>query len=119
MLNIQAEILWCAEQLEQSIHSGKLSEKKMAEVKKSIKNLKNPKTPLVKIRQIMRANFGDFRAKIAAENKSSKLDDAKVKITDGIINREKTTFIKKSAAKSGSKDENTKTDFKFSFNVNK
>ncbi len=47
----QAEIMWCVEQFELSLQSGKLSEKKAAEIKQYIKKLKNPLTPLVKIRQ--------------------------------------------------------------------
>ena len=113
----QAEILWCVEQFELSLQSGKLTSKKAAEVKQFIKKLKHPPTPLVKIRQIMRTNFGDYRAKMASEDKSLKLDDSKVKITEGNTKPEKTSFIKKSASKSGSKEESTKTEFKFSFNI--
>jgi len=113
----QAEIMWCVEQFELSLQSGKLSEKKAAEIKQYIKKLKNPLTPLVKIRQIMRTNYGDYRAKMAVDEKSSKLDLSKVKITEGNTKSEKPSFIKKSAAISGSKEERAKTEFKFSFNI--
>ena len=120
---MQSEIIWCVQQLEEKIDSGKLSEKKIAETKKYIKTLKNPQSQLVKIRQIMRTNFGDYRAKMAEEEKASKLDLNKVKIgevkaltTKSAEN--KFSFVKKSASKAGAKDEDApKSEFKFSFNV--
>ena len=120
---MQSEIIWCVQQLEEKIDSGKLSEKKIAETKKYIKTLKNPQSQLVKIRQIMRTNFGDYRAKMAEEEKASKLDLNKVKIgevkaltTKSAEN--KFSFVKKSASKAGAKDEDAPIrEFKFSFNV--
>ena len=58
---LQTEVLWCVEQLELSLQSGKLNEKRAAEIRKSIKTLKNPQAPLIKVRQLMRSHFGDYR----------------------------------------------------------
>ena len=112
-------MLWCIQQLELSIESGKLTDKRVADVKKAIKHLRNPQTPLVKIRQIMRTNFGDYRAKMAAEEKAAKLDLTKVKLIEGDTSckGDKVTFIKKAASKTGAKDPTQKSEFKFSFNV--
>ena len=122
---VQSEIIWCVQQLQEKIDSGKLSEKKIAETKKYIKTLKNPQAQLVKIRQIMRTNFGDYRAKMTEEEKASKLDLNKVKIvevkapsTTTKSAENKFSFVKKSASKAGAKDDDApKSEFKFSFNV--
>ena len=116
--------MWCIEQAETSLKSGKLSDKRAADFKKCLKYLKNPQTPLVKMRQLMRTNFGDYRAKMAAEEKTTKGELDKGKIGEGIVNRDKVTFIKKSATLSGSKEPTAraaaeKTGFKFSFNIDK
>ena len=129
---MQTEIVWCVKQFEQSLASGKLSEKKAAEAMKSIKILKNPQSKLIKIRQVMRTNFGDYRAKMAAEEKSGKLDHGKVKevkpppaatatagSSESKAPSDKVTFIKKSAFKAGTKDLPQKTEFKFAFNLEK
>ena len=128
---MQTEIVWCVKQFEQSLASGKLTEKKAADAMKSIKILKNPQSKLIKIRQVMRTNFGDYRAKMAAEEKSAgKLDHGKVKEvksppaatatgSSGEFKSDKVTFIKKSASKAGTKDQPQKTEFKFAFNVGK
>ena len=128
---MQTEIVWCVKQFEQSLASGKLSEKKAAEAMKSIKILKNPQSKLIKIRQVMRTNFGDYRAKMAAEEKAGKLDHGKVKevkpppavatagSSESKAPSDKVTFIKKSASKAGTKDQPQKTEFKFAFNLEK
>ena len=71
----------------------------------------------------MRTNFGDYRAKMAAEEKSAKLDLSKVKLTAAPAlpkASDKVTFIKKSAAVSGAKDGSTTSaggGFKFDFQI--
>ena len=69
----------------------------------------------------MRTNFGDYRAKMASEEKSAKAELAKGKISEGLVNRDKVAFVKKSASLSGLKNPPTaaspKTEFRFAFNV--
>ncbi len=127
-------LVWCVKQLEQSLESGKLNERRTAEVKRSLKTLRNPDSPLIKLRQVMRTSFGDYRAKMAAEEKSAKLDAGRVKIvsvtSDSGIKESagsgsnKVTFIKKAASKvaapSDSNSESAATatsGFKFSFKI--
>jgi Domain of unknown function (DUF4615) len=117
--------VWCVKQLELSLESGKLNEKRASEARRSIRVLRNPETPLIKLRQLMRTTFGDYRAKMAAEEKSAKLDESKVKmVTDGAPSGgSKFTFIKKAASKTGTgagtatAESTEKSDFKFSFNI--
>ncbi len=125
-------LVWCVKQLEQSLESGKLNERRTAEVKRSLKTLRNPDSPLIKLRQVMRTSFGDYRAKMAAEEKSAKLDAGRVKIVSvsgdsGIkengSSNNKVTFIKKAASKvaapsdSSSESAATTSGFKFSFKI--
>jgi hypothetical protein len=127
-------LVWCVKQLEQSLESGKLNERRTAEVKRSLKTLRNPDSPLIKLRQVMRTSFGDYRAKMAAEEKSAKLDAGRVKIVSvaasdcGIKEsagqgNNKVTFIKKAASKvaapsdSSSESAATASGFKFSFKI--
>ncbi len=82
----------------------------------------------------MRTSFGDYRAKMAAEEKSAKLDAGRVKIVSvsgdsGIkengSSSNKVTFIKKAASKvAAPSDSNsdsaataTSSGFKFSFKI--
>ena len=109
-------------QLELSLESGKLNERRTADVRRSIKSLRNPETPLIKLRQVMRTSFGDYRAKMAAEEKSAKLDESKVKIVEGgppsAPGGSKVSFIKKAASKTAATDVGSeKSAFKFSFNI--
>ena len=121
-------MLWCIEQLELSLQSGKLNEKRSTEVNKSIKTLKNPKTPLIKMRQLMRSQFGDYRSKMASEEKSAgKLDMNKVKLAEVAKEKcEKSKFVKKSAslttdakndANKSDTNNSTPSSFRFSFNI--
>ena len=68
----------------------------------------------------MRTNFGDYRAKMAADEKSAKLDMNKVKIGEVKVNpNDKVTFIKKAAVKTAAKITTDKSDsgFKFDFDA--
>jgi hypothetical protein len=126
-------LVWCVKQLEQSLESGKLNERRTAEVKRSLKTLRNPDSPLIKLRQVMRTSFGDYRVKMAAEEKSAKLDAGRVKIvsvTAGDSGKKesagqgcnKVTFIKKAASKvaapsDSNSDSAATSGFKFSFKI--
>ena len=125
--------MWCVKQLELSLESGKLNERRTAEVKRSLRILRNPDTPLIKLRQVMRTSFGDYRTKMAAEEKSAKLDDSRAKIMPGVVSTSnssgssvKVNFIKKAAAKTtttnaaaagGCEVAGTGTPFTFSFTI--
>jgi len=114
-IQLASEIAWCVEQLETSLSSGKLSEKKLKEARKSKKVLQNPDTPLVKLRQIMRINFGDFRAKMRSdEEKHKMLDTSKVKLASVPATKTTSSFIKKRSEKVGDSTV-PKATFKFNF----
>jgi hypothetical protein len=119
-------------QLEQSLESGKLNERRTSEVRRSLKVLRSPDTPLIKLRQIMHSSFGDYRAKMAAEEKSTaaRLDESRVKIGPGAPPQgsagapsTRMTFIKKAASKtadtdkSGGESDAAKSEFKFAFSI--
>lgn len=65
----ETELCWCIQQYQLSIDSGKLNPKQIEDTEKNIKKLKGS-APLVQKRQLMRTGFGDYRSKMAAEEKS-------------------------------------------------
>jgi len=110
---LRAEVLWCIDYIESLVSKGKLSEKKLKELRISRKLLKNPDTPLVKLRQAMRNSCGDYRTKMKAEENEVRLD--KSTVTDVRLNMKEGNFLKKSSVKSN--DLNDKREFKFNFNI--
>ena len=110
------EILWCTQYLENLIDKGKLSEKKLKEARTCYKLLKNPETPLPRLRQAMRNSCGDYKAKMLAEEKDVKLDNDKISSCDTNKTQSQSNFIKKSVLKSDN-SKSDKVEFKFNFNV--
>merc|ERR1711915_228894 len=106
-VSLKCEVAWCIQQIDKSLATGKLSQKREKEAIKCKKVLENPQSSLIKLRQAMRAQCGDYRTKMREdEERSRALDHSKVKIasvpTVGTGNR----FIKKSVVISD-KIENT------------
>ena len=69
----QEELCWCIDYLETNLRTKKLSEKQSKDLVKTISSLKNTKNPLAKKRQVMRISCGDYREKMAKEEKEFKL----------------------------------------------
>ena len=110
---LATEVLWCIQHLEGLLDKGKLSEKKKKEARTCYKLLKNPDTPLPKLRQAMRTSCGDYKAKMLAEEKEVKLDSDQISRCDANKSQQQSNFIKKSVSKSNS----DKVEFKFNFNI--
>lgn len=66
---LQRQLDWCIEQLEQGMRSHKATTKQKEEASRALKTLRSSKAPLVKKRQVMRAMAGDYRKKME-EDKS-------------------------------------------------
>ena len=81
-LQLASETTWCIEFLDKQLEGGKLSEKRMKELRKAKKLLKAENTPLPQRRQVMRTQCGDYRAKMKAEEEAVKLDASKVTFND-------------------------------------
>lgn len=115
---LATEVLWCIQHLEGLLDKGKLSEKKMKEARTCYKLLKNPDTPLPKLRQAMRNSCGDYKAKMLAEDKETvRLDSNKISKCDTVTSKSLArSFIKKSVSK-GDESKPDKVEFKFNFNV--
>ena len=110
---LAAEVLWCLQHIEMTLAQGKMGEKKAKEARISRKLLKNPDTPLVKLRQAMRNSCGDYREKMKAEAKEIKLQNEKINV--GQVKGRESNFIKKSAVKQS--DTKDKVEFKFNFDI--
>lgn len=64
---LQRQLDWCIEQLEQGMRSHKATPKQKEEASRALKTLRSSKAPLVKKRQVMRAMAGDYRKKMEDE----------------------------------------------------
>ncbi|XP_044766551.1 UPF0488 protein CG14286 [Coccinella septempunctata] len=74
----ESELLWCIQQLQSALKSGKLSKKQSDSTLKSL-NVLMGNSSIVKKRQTMRVLFGDYRAKMIDEEK--KLSKCHLKLT--------------------------------------
>ena len=93
---LNAEVIWCIQHLESSLASGKLSEKKSKEFRTCYKLIKNPETPLPRLRQAMRNACGDYKAKMKAEESVVRLDS--IKILPATVEKSQCNFIKKASS---------------------
>lgn len=66
----EVELCWCVQQLEITMQTGKLNQKQMLDAEKNLKVLKSPTQMVIKKRQLMRTLFGDYRTKMAEEEKT-------------------------------------------------
>ncbi|KAK9694780.1 protein of unknown function (DUF4615) [Popillia japonica] len=67
----ELELCWCIQQLQAGLKSGKLNPKQVQDHTKALNSLMSNSTSIVKKRQVMRLSFGDYRAKMAVENRKS------------------------------------------------
>ena len=120
---LNAEVLWCIQHLETMMSSGKLSEKKGKEARTCYKLIRNPGTPLPKLRQAMRTSCGDYKAKMKVEAEQEvKLGDKK--ILSASVPKSQCNFIKKSNGTLRKLDEGSSSggggggeEFKFNFTI--
>lgn len=106
----ELELCWCIQQLQTSLKNGKLNAKQMEEQQKVLNTLMSTSAPIIKKRQVMRMTFGDYRAKMEAENKKfqTQSNANRIKVTTATPSKN-SMFLRKSIfAKSGK-------DFKFNF----
>ncbi|KYN31048.1 hypothetical protein ALC56_14860 [Trachymyrmex septentrionalis] len=83
--------------MEASLAGGKLQEKQVQELSKHIHLLKSNTAPLVKKRQVMRNTLGDYREKMAEDERKFSKTVSVVKFTDSASLEKKSIFIKKAA----------------------
>ncbi|CAH2239725.1 jg6794 [Pararge aegeria aegeria] len=92
----QLQLCWCIQQLEKTLADKKGNEKQLQEAWKVLTVLKNNNQPMIRKRQLMRTHFGDYRAKMAAEEKKLAKMASKIKISESPV-QPKATFLRKSA----------------------
>ncbi|OWR50590.1 UPF0488 protein CG14286 [Danaus plexippus] len=107
----QLQLCWCIQQLERTLAEKKGNEKQLQEAWKVLTVLKNNNQPIVRKRQLMRTHFGDYRAKMAAEEKKLAKMASKIKISESPA-QPKAKFLRKSAFLATGN-----SSFKFNFNV--
>ncbi|XP_011158572.1 UPF0488 protein CG14286 [Solenopsis invicta] len=91
----ELELCWCIQQLEASLTTGKLQERQMQELGKQLQSLKSNTAPLIKKRQIMRNTLGDYREKMAEDERKFSKSMSAVKFTSSASSNKKSIFIKK------------------------
>ncbi|VVD01137.1 UPF0488 protein CG14286 [Leptidea sinapis] len=107
----QLQLVWCIQQLERTLAEKKGNEKQLQEIWKVLTILKNNNQPIVRKRQLMRTHLGDYRAKMAAEEKKLVKMASKIKISESPA-QPKATFLRKSAFLSTGE-----SSFQFNFDV--
>ncbi|XP_072168298.1 uncharacterized protein [Diadema setosum] len=65
----QKELCWCIQQLELGLVNMKPNAQQAQEAERLLKILKSSKAPMARKRQIMRASFGNYRARMQQEEK--------------------------------------------------
>lgn len=86
------ELRWCLQQLEDTMKKKKSTPREAEDILKSYKVLAGQKAPLVKKRQLMRSLFGDYRKKMAEEEKKFKMGTPSLKTCSSAPS--KSRFIK-------------------------
>ncbi|XP_046747408.1 UPF0488 protein CG14286 [Diprion similis] len=94
----EVELCWCIQQLQSALDSGKLTEKQILDTSKTLNVLKSNTAPLIKKRQFMRTTFGDYRTKMANEQKKLGKTATQVKFTPSPNDNKKSIFLRKAAA---------------------
>ncbi|XP_056630572.1 UPF0488 protein CG14286 [Diorhabda sublineata] len=107
----EIELYWCVQQLQKALSSGKLNNKQVQDHTKSLNILMSNTAPVIKKRQVMRMAFGDYREKMATEEKKLSKSATNMKLKPATANK-KTVFLKKSVFTS-----NLDNSFKFNFNI--
>ncbi|XP_060520340.1 UPF0488 protein CG14286 isoform X2 [Cylas formicarius] len=102
----EIELSWCIQQLQIAIKNTNLTNRQVQDHTKSLNTLMSNKTPLVQKRQVMRLSFGDYRTKMALEEK--KAAKISMKMVSGKPNS-KSMFVKKAVNSCG------ENDFRFNF----
>ncbi|XP_072401230.1 UPF0488 protein CG14286 [Diabrotica undecimpunctata] len=108
----EVELYWCIQQLQKALGSGKLNNKQVQDNTKALNILMSNTAPLARKRQVMRLSFGDYRQKMATEEKKLSKNAANMKLKPATTNK-KTVFLKKSLFSS-----NVENSFKFNFSIN-
>ncbi|KAG5898025.1 hypothetical protein JTB14_001738 [Gonioctena quinquepunctata] len=105
----EIELCWCIQQLQTALKSGKLNNRQVQDHTKSLNTLMSNSAPMVKKRTVMRSCFGDYREKMAAEEKKTSRNAVNMKVKPATPSS-KSVFVKKSAFTSS-----TANTFKFNF----
>ncbi|CAH1119778.1 unnamed protein product [Phaedon cochleariae] len=105
----ELELCWCIQQLQLALNSGKLNNKQSQDHTKSLNTLMSNNAPMVKKRQIMRSSFGDYRMKMADEEKNVSKNAHLIKMKPSAAPSEKSVFVKRRTFSS------TLNNFKFNF----
>ncbi|XP_070164983.1 UPF0488 protein CG14286 [Polyergus mexicanus] len=93
----ELELCWCIQQLEASLTSGKLQEKQVQDLSKQLNSLKSNTAPLIKKRQIMRNALGDYREKMAEDERKLSRVVSAVKFTNSASTNKKSMFVRKAS----------------------
>ncbi|XP_032679844.1 UPF0488 protein CG14286 isoform X2 [Odontomachus brunneus] len=107
----ELELCWCIQQLETTLASGKLQEKQAQDLNKHLRSLKSNTAPLIKKRQIMRNTLGDYKDKMAEDERKLNKIVSNVKFINPVVNK-KSVFIKKAIKHNEQKHKGQTSDHK-------
>lgn len=108
----ELELQWCIQQLEAALATSKMAPKQAQDAAYSLTILRSKRAPVIKKRQVMRSSFGDYRTKMAEEEK--KLNKAQMRICIAApAPNKKSCFVKRSAVIC----EPSQNNFRFNFDM--
>ncbi|KAG4067356.1 hypothetical protein HA402_000347 [Bradysia odoriphaga] len=105
----ELELAWCIQTMESSLNGGKLNGSQVQDATKTLKLLKSSNQSIIRKRQLMRSSFGDYRAKMAEEEKKLRIGRRQIQFSNQP--NSKSFFVKRSVLSTIGKDK----DFKFDF----
>ncbi|XP_014215018.1 UPF0488 protein CG14286 [Copidosoma floridanum] len=94
----ELELCWCVQQLEAALADKKLQDKQIFNMSKSLNVLKSNNASFIKKRQVMRNTFGDYRMKMAEDEKKFAKVSATLKFVAPTNNsklEKKSVFLRK------------------------
>ena len=91
----EVELLWCIQQLQSLLVDGTMTDKQVYIANKNLNTLKSDSASFIKKRQIMRNTFGDYRAKMAEDEKKFKKRNSSVKFIPSVVPTKKYLYFKK------------------------
>jgi len=105
----ELELAWCIQTMESSLNGGKLNASQVQDTTKTLKILKSSNQSIIRKRQLMRSSFGDYRAKMAEEEKKLRLGRRQIQFSNQT--KTKSFFVKRSVLSTIGKDKEFKFDF--------
>ncbi|EEC09665.1 conserved hypothetical protein [Ixodes scapularis] len=114
----ERELCWCVEQLNITLSETDPSKKKYSEYLRALQTLQNPKTCMVKKRQVMSTTLGNYRDKMRQQKSKFMAECArKTNLQTSASAVPQSIFLKTTALKHGKDEAPSPSQFQFGFAI--